>query len=233
MEIEEEDVVEASSGDDFVSNIKPGKMAKKGKFEGKKKKKMTSSDLFNESSDEELVDSSNDEEMAKKRNEINSETLFLDSEEEFADEQFDVGRTIVSNYRNDKVKDTLASGVKIPEGLFEKESKFKAVPVSLNYKLVFIATSSSEGLHSGEKRVCSLTPACNIFWNPGHKISLVKILACDIKEVPEKELWACSPISMLSYLFSPTFFVLSAAHITSSSVASSLVAPFLNLILPP
>jgi hypothetical protein len=198
-DFEEKDVVEGSSGDDFVNNIKPDKMVKKGKSEGKKKKKSLTSALFNDESDEELmVDSSNDEEMAKKRNEINSETFFLDSEEEFADEQFDVGRTIVSNFKKDKVKETLASGVKVPVGLFEKDSKFKAVPVSLNNKLVFIATSSNEGSHSGDKRICSLTPACNIFWNTGAKISLVKILACDLKEVPVKEMWACSHHSRAS-----------------------------------
>ena len=73
---------------------------------------------------EEDVDSSNDEPEAKEDNSKNtmecfdSGTVLLPSDEEFADEQFNIGRLLVSNYK--KTKNSILNTVKIPKILFDE-----------------------------------------------------------------------------------------------------------------
>ena len=85
---------------------------------------------------------------------IYSESIFFNSQEDFPDEQPTyIGNTVVSNFKTENV--TLASNVKVPEGMFDNNSKFSAKPCSLNNRLVFIATSNYETPHREEKRMCS------------------------------------------------------------------------------
>ena len=141
-----------------------------------------------------VIDSSNDEDEAKqeatKDDDINSETIVMRSDEEFANEQFKVGKMIVSNYI--ETKHSLIHTVKLPKNLFEENAKFKASPLSLNNRMIIVATSSNKGQHNGDKKVCPLTPACNRFWNKGDDIMKVQVLACDEIELPSNSVWVCA-----------------------------------------
>ena len=130
------------------------------------------------------------EEVVESQNLLNSVDVFLPSDEEFAEEQIRVGRTIVSNYS--KERESLSSDVKVPHHLFKKGDKFKSTTVSLNNKLVFMATCMHEIPHGGERRICRLSPACNIFWEKGDPIAKVKVLAWEGAEVPPQEIWSCA-----------------------------------------
>ena len=121
---------------------------------------------------------------------LNSEDVFLPSDEEFAEEQLHVRRTVVSNYS--KKRESLSTNVEIPKNLVNEKDKFKASTVSLNNKLVFLATCLHEIPHRGDKRICKLSPACNIFLENGDPIAKVKILVWEGMEVPAREIWCCA-----------------------------------------
>ena len=145
-----------------------------------------------------FVDSSNDEreakeEAARKENlfTFDSETIFMPSDEEFCNEQFQIGRVLVSNYK--ETKNSLINTVKIPKDLFGKD-----YPFSLSNKMIIVAESHNKGQHSGDKRSCKLAPACNRFWNTGDDIMKVQILACDEIEIPETSVWGCAHHALAS-----------------------------------
>ena len=111
----------------------------------------------------------------------------LGSDVEFEDENITVGNYVIKNYRNPR--DCIAKGVEIPEPFRKK--MFKPSAVSLNNKVVFMATGTGSSPHSGEKKGCGLTPGCGIFWaNKTSRISKVHILSGNHPEVG-KEVWSC------------------------------------------
>ena len=102
-------------------------------------------DLNVNDEEENLINLLNDEKSEDHGNrtytleEKDEDPLF--SQEEFPSYVLHVGRTVISNYTN--VKDTIKDYSKIPDDIFEKDSKFSANPTSLNNRLVFIAPSPS------------------------------------------------------------------------------------------
>ena len=66
------------------------------------------------------------------KNKQESAELFIPSDEEFPENTFEVGRTLVSNYYNSK--ETIIDYSKIPDDIFEEGTKFTATPTSLNIK---------------------------------------------------------------------------------------------------
>ena len=111
--------------------------------------------------------------------------IFFNTDDEFEDDIFYVGKYEVKNFSNPK--DSLSKNVKVPKDI--KTSKFKPTPVSLNNKVVFVATGSMMVCHKGDKRGCSLGP-CRIVWNKGDKIAKVRILIGLPAQV-NQEVWVC------------------------------------------
>ena len=126
-------------------------------------------------------------------NENEPESVELFSEEEFPDETFEIGRTVVSNYFNSK--DTIIDYSKIPDDIFDQESRFRATPTSLNNKIVFIACNNNFGEHKPDKdlrkKFCELAPVCHIGWSRGDKITKVLIIDSDNHPRTSEAVWGC------------------------------------------
>ena len=123
----------------------------------------------------------------------NQESIELFSEEEFPDNTFEVGRTVIGNYFNSK--ETIIDYSKIPTDIFSEESKFRATPTSLNNKLVFIATNDNFCEHKPDKdsrkKFCELAPVCHIGWSRGDRITKVLILDSDNHPRNGEQVWSC------------------------------------------
>ena len=145
-----------------------------------------------EGEDEELIDGSNVSTESKSGDDSlnKSADVFLPSDEEYPEEKFNVGRTIVSNYFNSN--ETIIDYTKIPKNLFKEGNEFTASPCALNNSMIFIAANDYVAKNKFGKRFCELSPACSIAWSNGSKIKQVMILESENHPKVGRVVWSCS-----------------------------------------
>ena len=95
---------------------------------------------------------------------------------------------MINYYFHISSKDSLAKNVKVPKDILT--TKFTPWTVSLNNKVVFVATGTGITEHKGGKRGCSLGP-CRIMWDKGDKIAKVRVLLGNPVQL-NTEIWVCA-----------------------------------------
>ena len=191
-ELEHDDVHEVSTNVEFKSDddIKESSTVEEEEELNSSKEGATTDD------DDDIIDSSNDEPEAKanakaKPSGVHNVSLDvnLPSDEEYPEEQFMIGSTVVSNYYNSS--ETIIDYSKIPKDLFEEGAEFQATPCALNNSLIFVASNNNVVKHKFGKRYCGLTPQCSISWKVGFEITQVFILEGDNHPKTGQSVWAC------------------------------------------
>ena len=150
-----------------------------------------------EESDEHIEEDDEDKEVIEKvKDDIddqNRSEYILPSDEEFEEENFNVGIFTVKNYSNEDI--SIAKNIKVPANI--KNKLFQPASISINQKAVFVAVGTGSHEHSGGRQGCGLAPGCQITWGKGTRISKVAVLSGNHPEVG-KEVWSCHHHSIAS-----------------------------------
>ena len=123
--------------------------------------------------------------------ENDTQSMFLNSDEEFPDTNEYVNNYEIKNYKEPKywVAQNVIAPVEYQKG------NFKPTVVSLNNKIIFISAGSTKLPHDPKKSSnihCGLSPHCNIEWSHTSFISRVFVFNSLLHPKNNKETWVCS-----------------------------------------
>ena len=119
--------------------------------------------------------------------------LFLASDQEFEDKNFDVGIYTVKNYSKPDI--SIVKDVNVPSSI--KNKLFQPSSVSIKQKVVFVAVGTGSHVHTGGRQGCDLAPGCQLSWNRSTRISKVAVLGGNHPKVGQ-EVWSCHHHSLAS-----------------------------------